>query len=130
MLNPLGALNVNELKARLSKVRLFELAMIASIPMYVWVREMGRPPGSGSWTLRHSIVAAFALSAVFSGASIRRRVLVRAEMALAKDASDPKALKQWESGQVIGMAFAESLVLWGLVVRTGLGGALWQASIF
>jgi hypothetical protein len=28
------------------------------------------------------------------------------------------------------MAFAESLALWGVVVRMVLGGALWQASLF
>jgi hypothetical protein len=28
------------------------------------------------------------------------------------------------------MAFAENIVLWGLLVRMVLGGALWQASLF
>jgi hypothetical protein len=121
---------VNELKARLTKVRLFELSMLASFPMLVWVGEMDRPPGSGSWTLRDWVVAAFALSVIFWGASIRRRMLARAEAALAKDASDSKALRRWESGQILGMAYAESLVLWGLVVRMILGGAFWQASLF
>jgi hypothetical protein len=57
-------------------------------------------------------------------------MLARSQQALAKSASDPKALKQWESGHIIGMAFAENMVLWGLVVRMVLGGALWQALLF
>lgn len=121
---------MNELKASLSKLRLFQLAMIVSIPMFGWVAEMARHPGSSSWTLRQWVVAALAFFDVLAGSSIRRQMLARAETALAKDASDPKALKQWESGQLLGMAFAESLVLWGLVVRMVLGGALSQASSF
>ncbi len=57
-------------------------------------------------------------------------MLARAATALAKDASELKAVKQWEAGHVLGMAFAESLALWGVVVRMVLGGALWQASLF
>jgi F0F1-type ATP synthase membrane subunit c/vacuolar-type H+-ATPase subunit K len=130
MRNLPGELNVNDLKARLGKVRLFQLAMIASIPMFGRVAEMGRPLGGGRWTLWHWAVAALALSAVLWGASMRGRVIVSSEKALARDACDPKALRRWESGQILGMAFAESIVLWGLVVRTVLGGALWQASVF
>jgi hypothetical protein len=119
MRNPLGALHVNDLKTRLTKVRLFEVAMLASIPMFVWVGEMDRPPGSGSWTLRHWVVSAFALSVVAWGSSIRRRVLTLAEMALAKDASDSKALRRWESGQILGMAYAESLALASIDILRG-----------
>jgi len=56
--------------------------------------------------------------------------LARAATSLAKDPSDPKAIKQWEAGQFVGMAFAENIALWGLLVRMALGGAFWQASLF
>lgn len=121
---------MNELKTSVSKLRLFQFAMIASIPMFGWVAEMARHPGSNSWTLWHWVVTAVALWIVYVGSSFRRRMLARATAALAKDASDPKAIKQWEAGQVVGMAFAENIVLWGLLVRMVLGGALWQASMF
>jgi len=121
---------VNDLRASLSKLRLFQFAIIASIPMFAWVAEMVSRPGSNSWTLRHWVVAAFALWTVFGGARVRGRMLARAATALAKDASELKAVKQWEAGHVLGMAFAESLALWGVVVRMVLGGALWQASLF
>ena len=39
-------------------------------------------------------------------------------------------LRQAEVGQIIGLAMAEGVVQWGLVVRMILGGALWQASSF
>ena len=104
--------------------------MIAAIPVFGRVAEIGRRPGSNSWTLWHWVVAGVALWIVFAGSSLRRRVLARAATALANDASNPKARKQWELGQVVGMAFAENIVLWGLLVRMVLGGALWQASLF
>ena len=121
---------MNELKASVSKLRLFQFAMIASIPMFGRVAEMARQPGSNSWTSWHWVVTAVALCTAFVGSTFRRRMLARAATALAKDASDPKALKWWEAGQVLGMAYAESIVLCGLVVRMVLRGALWQASLF
>ena len=98
--------------------------------MFAWVAEMARHPGSDSWTLRSWVVAAFALSTVFTGSSFRGRLLARAATSLAKDASDPKATRQWEAGQIVGMAFAENIALWGLLLRMVLGGAFWQASLF
>ena len=121
---------MNQLKASLSKLRLFQFAMIAAIPMFGWVAEMARHPGSNNWTLWHWVVASVALYIVFAVSTFRRRLLDRAATALAKDASDPKALKQWEAGHMVGMAFAENIALWGMVVRLVLGGALWQASLF
>jgi F0F1-type ATP synthase membrane subunit c/vacuolar-type H+-ATPase subunit K len=127
---PVGALIVNELKARLSKLRLFQFAIIASIPMFVWVAELGRDPGESGWTWKHWLVTALVLWGVFGGSRVRHRILIRSEKELVTDVSNPKALKQWESGHILGLAFAESVALWGLVVRMVLGGALWQASIF
>lgn len=119
-----------ELRASVGKLRLIQFAMIVAVPMFGWVAEMDRRPGSNSWTLWHWAVSAVALWIVFAGANFRRRVLTRASTSLAKDASDPKALKQWESGQIVGMAFAENIALWGLLVRMVLGGAFWQASLY
>jgi hypothetical protein len=121
---------VNEFKAGLSKLRLFQLAMIVSIPMFGWVAEIDRDPGSDSWTLWHWLVTGLVLWMVFGATRIRSRLIARSRQALAKDASDPKALKPWVSGQIIGIAIAENIALWGLVVRMVLGGAFWQALLF
>jgi F0F1-type ATP synthase membrane subunit c/vacuolar-type H+-ATPase subunit K len=121
---------VNELKARLTRLRLFQLAMIVSIPLFGRVAEIGGDPGSNSWTMWHWLVVGVVLWAIFGVSSIRSRILTRSQQALAKDASDLKALKQWDVGHIIGMAFAENIAMWGLVVRMVLGGALWQALLF
>jgi hypothetical protein len=57
-------------------------------------------------------------------------MLNRSKSTLAKDASDPRAAKQWQAGQLVALAIAENIALWGLLVRMAVGGALWQASLF
>ena len=121
---------MNEMKSKLRRLRLIQLAMIAVIPIFGWVAEFGRDPGSSDWTLRHWLVTGLAFWGALGGFRIRHRPLHRSEDALAKDLSNPKALKQWEAGHLIALASAESLVLWGLVLRMVLGGALWQALLF
>ena len=49
---------------------------------------------------------------------------------LVKDSSNLKALRQWKAGQIVGMAFAEAIVFYGVVVRMVLDGTLRQASSF
>ena len=100
------------------------------IPILGWVAEIDRRRGSSDWTLQHWLVAGLTLWAVLGGVRIRHRLLRRSGEALKKDASDPKALRQWEAGQVVGLAMAESVAVWGLLVRMVLGGALWQALSF
>jgi hypothetical protein len=118
------------MKSRLRKLRLIQLALIASIPIFGWIAEVAFFPGSNDWTLRHWSVAGLALLAAWAGLRLRYPLLSRSKQALAKDASNPKALRQWEAGNVIGMACAENVSMYGLVVRMGFGGTLWQASLF
>lgn len=121
---------MDEMKSKLRKLRLIQFVLIAVIPIFGWVAEIGRDPGSSDWTLKHWLVTGVALWAAFGGFRLRRRLLDRSIQAPAQDASNPKALKQWEAGHLVGLAAAESVVLWGLVMRMVLGGALWQASMF
>jgi hypothetical protein len=121
---------VNEMKSRLTKLQLIQWALIAAIPIFGWVAEIDRDPGNNDWTWRHGVVAGLALWVALEGFRFRRRLLDRSSQELAKDSSDPKALKHWEIGNIIGLAMAEAVVQWGLVVCMVLGGALWQASLF
>jgi hypothetical protein len=118
------------MKSKLTKLRLLQWALIAVTLMFGWVAEIGRDLGSNDWTLRHWVVTGIALWIVLGGSRFRRRLLRRSLKALEQDSSNPKALKQWETGHIIGLAMAEAVGQWGLVVRMVLGGALWQASLF
>jgi F0F1-type ATP synthase membrane subunit c/vacuolar-type H+-ATPase subunit K len=114
----------NEMKSRLSKLRLFHVAFIASVPLYIRFAENIRHHSSSNWTSWHWVVTGLALCTALGGFRLRRRIIGHSEVALAKDVSNPKALKQWEAGQIIGLAFAEAIVLWGVLLRVVLGGAL------
>jgi F0F1-type ATP synthase membrane subunit c/vacuolar-type H+-ATPase subunit K len=121
---------VNEMKSKLGKLRLIQSVYIVAIPLFGWVAESVRGRGSSDWTLWHWVMTGLALYAALGGFFLRRKLMRRSEEALAKDASNPKALKQWQAGHLIGFASAEAIVIWGVVVRMVLGGALWQASLF
>ena len=121
---------MNEMKSKLGKLRLIQVAHIMAVPFFGWIGESIRGQGSSAWTLWHWLMAGLALYAALGGFFFRRTLMRRSEDALAKDATDPKALKQWETSQIIGMSMAEGVVVMGLVVRVVLGGTLWQASLF
>jgi hypothetical protein len=57
-------------------------------------------------------------------------LLHRVEQKLVMDASDRKALKQWEAVHACVLVMAENVALCGLVVRMVFNGTLWQASLF
>ena len=121
---------MSEIRSRLRKLRLIQWALIAAISVFACVAEIAHGRGNGDWTLRHWLVTGLALWAVVGGFRVRHRLLHRSAEVLTKGASNPKALKQWEVGHVIGLALAGGVALWGLVVRMVLSATLWQASLF
>lgn len=110
---------MNEMKSKSRKLRLIQAAYIVAIPLFGWVAESICGRGSSHWTSWHWLMAGLALYAAFVGFFLRRRLMRRSEETLAKDASNPKALKQWEAGHLIGFASAEAIVIWGVVVTHG-----------
>jgi hypothetical protein len=120
------------MKSKLGRLRLIQAAYIAAVPLFGWVAESvcvcGR--GSSDWTSWHWLMTGLALYGAFAGFFFRRRLIRRSEEALAKGAPNPNVLRQWEAGHIVGMACAEAIAIWGVVVRMVLGGALWQASLF
>ena len=112
------------------KVRLIQWAYLLSIPLFAWVAEIGRDSGSNDWTWRHwaaMVLCAWSVSGAFR---LRNKLLRRSKEKLMNDATDAKAAKQWEAGQVLSLAIAGSVACWGLVVRMAFHGTLRQASIF
>jgi hypothetical protein len=121
---------MNEIKSRLKKVRLIQLGLIGSIPIFGWVAEFDRGPGSGDWTRRHWWVTGLAIWVASAGSRLRHRLIRKSEDSLKQDPFNTKTLKQWEARNVMVLAMAEGVFMWGLIVRMVLNGALWQASIF
>jgi len=112
------------------KVRVIQWALLATIPLFAWVAEIGHGSGNSDWTWRHWLVMGLCVWSVSGTFRLRSRMLHRSEEKLKKNAADPKAAKQWEAGHIISLAMAEGVALWGLVIRMVFHGALWQASIF
>ncbi len=117
------------MESAFKKVRLIRWVLLASIPLFVWVAEMVCGSGSSDWTWRYWLVVGLAVWTVSS--AFRLRGLSRRSVEkLKSDATDAKAARQWEAGQIFSSAGAESVALWGLVVRMVFHGTLPQASIF
>jgi F0F1-type ATP synthase membrane subunit c/vacuolar-type H+-ATPase subunit K len=121
---------MNDGNQKLKNLRLIHLAMIAAIPILAGIAEIGRAPGSSNWTKWHFVAAALAIWVAWVGLAFRSRYIRRSQEALANDASNAKAIRQWEGANLIALAMGECVGMWGLVVRIVLDGALWQASLF
>lgn len=121
---------MNGMRSSLGKLRFFQSVMIAAIPLFGWVAESGSSHKSDHWTPWHWVATAVALYSVVGGFLVRRRLIHRSEVTMANDVLNPKVLKQWEAGNLVGMAMAESIAIWGVVLRMVFGGALWQAALF
>ena len=118
------------MESAFKKVRLIQWALLLVVPLLAWVAEIGRGSGSNDWTWRHWLAVGLCIWSVSGAFRLRSRLLRRSKEKLMNNAGDEKAAKQWEAGQVIGLAIAESVAFWGLVIRMVFHGALWQASIF
>ena len=118
------------MESSLKKVRLIQWALLAAIPLFAWVAEIGRGIGSNEWTWRHWLAVGLAVWSVSGAFRLRRLLFHRSQETLMNNATDAKAAKQWEAGQVIGLAMAEGVAYLGLVVRMVFHGTLWQASLF
>jgi F0F1-type ATP synthase membrane subunit c/vacuolar-type H+-ATPase subunit K len=122
--------SVRQIKSELRKMRLIHAAFAVSMPLVIWITQSISGYGCSDWTLWYWVMAGLALWAVFGGFQVRGRAIRRSEEALVRDTSNLKALRQWQAGQIIGMAFAEAIVFYGVVVRMVLRGTVWQALPF
>lgn len=123
-------MSVDIFKSELRKMRLVQGAFAVSMILVIWITQVVCGYGRSDWRLWHWVMTGLALWAAFGGVQIRGRAMRRSEALLARDSSNPKALKQWQAGQIIGMAFAEAIVFYGVVVRMVLDGTLLEASPF
>jgi hypothetical protein len=112
------------------KVRLIQWALLAAIPLFAWVAEIGRGSGCRDWTWRLWLTMGLAVWSVSAAFRLRSRLMHRSTEKLKNNATDATAVKQWEVGQIISLAMAEGVAFWGLVVRIVFHGTLWQASLF
>jgi len=114
----------------LKKARLIQWAMLATIPLLAAVAEIAGKSGSGAWTLPQFILLGVAIWSAAGAFLLRNQLVSRSVEKLMINPADTNAARQWEVGQIISLAMAEGIAMWGLVIRLGLGGTLTQAAIF
>jgi hypothetical protein len=114
----------------LKKARLIQWAMLATIPLLAAVAEIAGKSGSGAWTLWHLVAIGMATWSATGAFLLRNKLVSRSVEKLMINPADAKAARQWEVGQIISLAMAEGVAMWGLALRMALGGTLAQAGIF
>ncbi len=102
----------------LRTMRIIHGAMLLAAFMYVWIAEKlnyGQSPRDIStfyMVLCFQIVLIVVIAFFF-----RRRFVSASVETLRTDPNNATALGRWRTGQIMSYAFAESVVLFGLVVR-------------
>lgn len=97
-------------------IRLLQIALLASIVMYVMVGERvaGRLPPNLPLYYAISFISISLIGAIFV---VRRTFLTHSEAQLRANPENPALLARWRSGYIVIYVLCESLALFGLVLR-------------
>ncbi len=126
----MNALYIQQMKAKIGKLRIIQVAHLITIPILVWVANMIPPADSPDWTLWHWIVTGFAVYSVCVGFFLRRKLMQGSLKALQDNPLDSKAVKQWQTAQLVSISLAEAPVVCGWVLQFFLGAMIEQAAPF
>jgi formate-dependent nitrite reductase membrane component NrfD len=99
-------------------LRIVHGALLGAAFLYVFMAEKlneGREPKSTS--VIYMAIAVMAVAVVVISFVFRIRMVGSSEEKLRLDATDATALARWRAGNVVTLALAESVVLYGLVLR-------------
>jgi hypothetical protein len=120
---------MSEMKQRLRKLRIIQSLLIGVLLIPALLAEFvsARTGGRRAWLLW--VMAGLALVCILEGRYLRYRLISQAGELLVKYPDNPQALRRWEAGQLIGLAMAATVGLYGLVERL-FGASLWQALLF
>ncbi len=104
--------------AALRTVRLVQIAMLASIVLYVIVGENISSSSAGipNGTFFYAI-SFISISIVGGILVIRRTLILQSEAGLRDRPDDPLTLGRWRAGYIVTYALCETLALFGLVLR-------------
>jgi hypothetical protein len=82
---------MTQIESKVKVMRLIQSGLIASIPIFALVAEVGRGHGSGRWTSLHWLMSGLAVWCIAIGFRYRRRWVSDSQQVLANDASNSKA---------------------------------------
>ena len=122
--------NTETIEATLRRLRILHAAMMGAVVLYFWIGERIRPsePRQPSPVI---YVLLGATGAVFAGMTLwfRKKAMESAEEASRVNPGDAQALARLRMGYIVSFAFAETVVLFGFVLRV-LGASLLQVAPF
>ena len=106
--------------------RLLFAAFLTTWFLFLLVIHLANPPERQVSKAIATALAVAALAEIVVGFTVRKRLLDPAVQTLAKDPGDVSALGKWYQGNLLGFCFAESVTLFGLVLK--LLGAGWNTA--
>ena len=126
----MNGLYVQQMKAKIRKLRMIQVAHLVTIPILVWVANMVPPADSIEWSLWDWAITGFVLYSVCVGFFLRRKLMRSVGDALRKDPFDAKAVKQWQTAQLVGISLAEVPTVSGWALQFFFGVTIEQAASF
>ncbi len=101
-------------------------ALLGAIVLYVGITVVFAPPVKPVAAPVIGALAAVAISGAMMALILRSRLVGPAEEVLRNHPEDDSALGQWRAGQIVSLALAEAVVLYGLVLK--FLGAEWRVA--
>jgi hypothetical protein len=105
-------------------------AHLVAIPLFAWTALGASRAYSSEWTLWHWVAAGCAVYSALVGFFFPRKLMRGVEGALRKNASDAKAIKQWQAAQLLKMSSAVAIAVCGWALQILVGSSVWHASCF
>ena len=109
-------------------LRLIQIAMMASIVLYVLIGERIAPIHAPNAALFYAL-SLVSITTIGIIVVVRRTLVLQSEETLRTRPTDAPALNRWRSGFIVTYALAETQALLGLVLRV-LGFSLSQVAPF
>ena len=118
--------HLTPIETALRSARILHLFFLVASGLYVsllfWLRPMKRPIDR----IFVYAIAFVCLSVIGIGLFLRKRMVAKPAARLSVNPQDAISLKQWRSGQIVSFVFAESVVLYGFVLK--FLGERWDVS--
>lgn len=110
-------------------MRIIAAVMLVYVPAIAIVIERVRQNSGTVGRTFFTAICSLSLAVIVIGFFLRRKFVENSANALHLNPDDAKPLNKWRTGQIISFALAESIALYGVVIRL-LGGTLQQAALF
>jgi F0F1-type ATP synthase membrane subunit c/vacuolar-type H+-ATPase subunit K len=120
---------ISLMQASLRSLRIVWIALLMALGIYIYLPESLNLQPRATSPVIFLAVAVVTIAIVGSAFFMRRKWIAPAQAVLAADLENSKALARWRTGYLACLALAESLGLYGLVLRF-LGFTLQQVEPF